>query len=225
MKWEKYGITLSRVIEDDIELIRKWRNHPSIANTMRFKEYITPEMQKKWFDSIDNNNNFFFIISYKEEKIGLINIKNMDWKIRRSEAGIFIWNENYDFAPLLASLLCCEIGFYIINGIDSIARILRTNKKAIEYNSMLGYELYKDDPKDCALQYIMTKESFENKTTTLRNAASNLTGKHPFLYLILEKHDYTSGVAQFFESMINDYKLKFDLSIDNENKTYAFKFD
>lgn len=51
----KYNIRYIRLQEEDIELVRKWRNHPSITKYMVYREEITPEMQKKWFASINNN--------------------------------------------------------------------------------------------------------------------------------------------------------------------------
>jgi len=72
MKWMKYGITLSRIKEEDIELVRYWRNKPDIKNTMIYRKYISKQQQKKWFASINNNNNYYYLIIYNNEKIGLI---------------------------------------------------------------------------------------------------------------------------------------------------------
>ncbi|MDZ7743378.1 MAG: hypothetical protein U5Q03_16975 [Bacteroidota bacterium] len=46
MKLFKYGISLNRLKEDDIELVRKWRNSRKINQFMEYREEITPEMQK-----------------------------------------------------------------------------------------------------------------------------------------------------------------------------------
>ena len=221
MKWIKYGITLSRITENDIELVRQWRNHPDIMKTMQFRDFITPEMQKKWFHSINNNNNFYYIIQFKNDKIGMINNKNVDWTERTSEAGIFIWDESHDFAPLLASLLLCEAGFYILQGGNSFVRTLRTNNKAIDYNLMLGYELYKDDPSEATQLYRLTCENFENNARKLREAALRHSGNDPMMYMILEKHDYESGLAQFIESMEKDFNLNYDFRFEKGEKIYS----
>ena len=34
----QYGISLKRINENDIELIRKWRNHPTIRKYMGYKK-------------------------------------------------------------------------------------------------------------------------------------------------------------------------------------------
>ncbi len=225
MKWKKYGITLSRITEGDIELVRQWRNHPDIMKTMQFREYITPEMQKKWFDSINNLHNHYYIIQYKNEKIGLINNKNIDWEKQTSEAGIFIWNDSFNFAALLASLLLCEIGFYVVPGQEkggvSFINVLRDNKFAIDYNKLLGYEIYHDDPAENTVRYILTRENFEKHTQKLREAALKLSGGDAAIYLIIEKHDYDYGFAQVIESIEKDYCFKYDIRIENGEKIYS----
>jgi len=221
MKWIKYGVTLSRITENDIELVRHWRNHPDIMKTMQFRENITSEMQKKWFKSINNLNNYYYLIHYNGEKIGMINNKNVDWNTRTSEAGIFIWNENFDFVPLLASLLLCEAGFYILQGGYSFVHTLRTNHKAIEYNLMLGYELYKDDPTEDTQEYRLTRENFEKQTVKLREAALKLSGNDSMMYMILEKHDYESGLVQFIESIEKDFHLNYNFRFENGEKIYS----
>jgi hypothetical protein len=67
---KQYGVTLTRIQEKDIELIRYWRNQSDIVNFMEYKNYIFPEAQKKWFASIDNKLNYYFIIEFENKKIG-----------------------------------------------------------------------------------------------------------------------------------------------------------
>ena len=115
MKIRKYGITLIRLKEEHLELVRKWRNNPEIQQHMEYQEYITPEMQKNWFSSINNIYNSYYIIEYEKKYIGLINEKNIDYENKTAEAGLFIWDKNYlnTHIPLLASLSMLEIGFHI----------------------------------------------------------------------------------------------------------------
>jgi len=200
MKWKRYGITLSRIKEDEIELVRCWRNDPKISKNMIYRGYITPEQQLKWFHSINNNNNSYYIIEYKNEKIGLINNKNIVTKDKSSEAGIFIWNDTYDFAPLLASVLLCEIGFYIMKGGDSYAKVLKRNKRAIEYNKIIGYDVIENKPRSRYIKIKLTKENFKNRTEKLRNTIMINTNSNGEISLELEKHDYESGLAQIMEN-------------------------
>jgi hypothetical protein len=90
-----YGVTLKRLTHDKIELVRNWRNDPKIQQTMFFQDYITPEMQEKWFSRINNENNYYFIVAYNDEEIGLINIKDIDYEKKTGETGVFIYEDRY----------------------------------------------------------------------------------------------------------------------------------
>jgi UDP-4-amino-4,6-dideoxy-N-acetyl-beta-L-altrosamine N-acetyltransferase len=138
----KYGITLKRLKEEDIELVREMRNSTAISSTMAYREQITPEMQKKWFTSINNKYNGYFIIIYEGKKIGLINGKNIDFEKRTCEGGVFIWDENYkdSIIPALASIMMNDWTFLIINFNAIYAKVLQENVSAMTYDKLMGYE-------------------------------------------------------------------------------------
>ncbi|MFM7472319.1 MAG: hypothetical protein ACKO00_00160 [Crocinitomicaceae bacterium] len=54
---KQFDVELRRLQLEDIELIRKWRNEAHVAQQMIYREYITTEMQLKWFNSINNPYN------------------------------------------------------------------------------------------------------------------------------------------------------------------------
>ena len=95
MEISNYGIKLRRITQDKIEMIRNWRNDPKIVQYMEYKEYITPEMQEKWFAKINNDKNFFFLIVIENKEIGLINIRDVDYKSKEGEAGIYIYDDDF----------------------------------------------------------------------------------------------------------------------------------
>ena len=69
----QYGVTLKRVEEQDIELIRKWRNYPSIRKQMGYQKIITKKRQKEWFRKINNKYNYYFCPHQNRKSI-------IDWK-------------------------------------------------------------------------------------------------------------------------------------------------
>lgn len=140
---ENYGIRLTRLTEDKIELVRNWRNDPKINQYLNFRGYITPEMQINWFKKINNENNYYFIINYNNEDIGMVNIKDIDYQSRNGEGGIFIYFDKYlnsDISFRVAFCLC-DFCFDQLHLNYLIAKILKTNKRAIQYNKMLGYKI------------------------------------------------------------------------------------
>ena len=69
IKLEKYGVTLKQLTHDKIELVREWRNDPKISQYMEYREYITSEMQEKWFEETNNDKNYFFLIEFEGKEI------------------------------------------------------------------------------------------------------------------------------------------------------------
>lgn len=214
----KYGITLRRLKEVDIELVRQMRNSEAIRNTMVYRKEITPEMQKKWFHSINNKNNGYFIIEVKGKKIGLIHGKNLDFEKRTCEGGIFIWDENYigSFIPSLASVIMNDWTFYMINFNAIYAKILLANPAAISYNKLMGYQPCEPQNKDEGVQWmILTRESYERHVKPLRKSIQEITGDGEILKL--EDGDATDDLGKeidlFYKGLPPDIQEKANILI------------
>jgi RimJ/RimL family protein N-acetyltransferase len=165
MKITNYGVTLSRLTEDKIELVRNWRNDPKIVQYMEFKEYITPEMQLNWFNKINNENNFYFIIEYNNEKIGLVNVKDIDYEKKEGEAGIFIYNEDCLNSTISFQVSLCfyDFCFDYLKLDKMIAHILHDNKRAVKFNKMIGFNVLPDQELINNQLYILTAHNYFNK--------------------------------------------------------------
>ena len=182
---KQYGVTLTRIQEKDIELIRYWRNQSDIVNFMEYKNYIFPEAQKKWFASIDNKLNYYFIIEFENKKIGLINVKNYDRIAGFGEGGIFIWDKNYigSFAAVFSSL--CLLNFMLLKVnvcSKSRVRILSNNDRAIHYNKLLGYKLLQDQEKEINQLYELDVKDYLLMGEKLNKAAQALADDTSFIY-------------------------------------------
>lgn len=155
-----YGVTLKRLTEDKIELVRRWRNDPKIQQYMEFREEITPEMQKAWFRRINNEFNLFYIIENDGKGIGLINIK--DIKDNQGEGGIFIWDDhclNSDIS-YRAHLALFDLVFStgMINSI--ISHVLRDNVRAQRFTAFLGFRMADNQDKEFNQMYILTSDEY-----------------------------------------------------------------
>ena len=211
MKTSKYGIDLIRLTEKDIELVRKWRNSPQIQQFMEYREEITTEMQKSWFDSINNINNFYFIIHFEGQKIGLINTSNIDWDKISSDGGIFLWEEKYyeTFVPVWASLIELETTFLVFNATKSYIKTLKDNPRAIGLNRHLGYELMDGQEEAYNQQYQLTRDNFIKKSKKIRKAAAMLADQDKQeLVIFYDKSEIESGFASFMESKMDLGKLR-----------------
>ncbi len=162
MTFEKYGVTLKRLTVDKIELVRNWRNDPKISQYMEFRDYITPEMQVKWFAKIDNENNYYFIIDYKGSEIGLTNVKDVDYAKKTGEGGIFIYDDSFlnSDVPFRVIFALNDFCFDELHLEKMIAHIMSDNKHAIDFNRVLGYKKDSSSPESVKMTYILTKEDY-----------------------------------------------------------------
>ena len=174
---EQYGVKLIRLQEKDIELVRYWRNQSDIANFMEYRDDITPAQQINWFKSINNKLNYYFIIEYHTKKVGLINSKNYNPELGFSEGGIFIWDKNYidSYVAIYSTLCLLNFIFYHLKiSKKSMARILRTNSRAIQYNKQIGYKLLPNQENIENQLYELSQEDYMKAGSKLNKAAALL---------------------------------------------------
>ncbi|MEZ5197425.1 MAG: GNAT family N-acetyltransferase [Bacteroidales bacterium] len=217
MRIHRYGITLRRLEEGDLETVRQARN--AMTKYMEYQEYITPGMQEEWFESVNNLNNFYYIIEKKNEKIGLINIKGIERQkgnesitmAKSDETGIFMFDEKYfdTLYPIIASIILIEVGFYIFPAQITYARVMKTNQKAIDYNLNLGYKLCEGQENVMNQKYYLTKENFDKKAGKLRKIIKRLTKSDDILTLVIEDTDYKNEVGQYLEDVNNKLGLSY----------------
>lgn len=165
-----YGIALHRLTEDKIEIVRQWRNSDIVKNHMQFRQKITPEMQQKWFASVNNIENNYMLIKVKDQFIGVINGSEINWDTMiTGSGGIFIgeldyWSTSY---PIAASLLLTDISA-LLGFVSTKVEVIKSNKRAIAYNKFLGYELIEESD-DGILSMELKMSNYELKRNLIRD--------------------------------------------------------
>lgn len=71
-------IQLVPLIEEDLELVRNWRNSPEVSKYMYTENYITPEQQQNWFNNLNKQKSIYWIIVYNGQKLGLASVTGID---------------------------------------------------------------------------------------------------------------------------------------------------
>lgn len=203
MKFYRYGITFERLREEDIELVRQWRNSDPVRLNMNYREIITREQQMDWFRSINNDRFHYVMISYQGEKIGLLNDKNIDWDNLTSETGIFVGRPEFfhTFVPFLVSVAGIETLFYFAGWKMQYAHILKSNVNAVRYNLQLGYRLCEGQEGIEHQRYELTKESFEQTAGKIRKMVRSVAGGEARTRMLFEPADYETGIARRFEAL------------------------
>ncbi|MFA7185630.1 MAG: GNAT family N-acetyltransferase [Victivallales bacterium] len=224
MRIEKYGIVLQRLEENDLEHLRRQRNAAHIQRYMEFREHITPEQQRAWFHSINNNQNLYFTLWYEGRSIGLINSKNIQWEPLESDAGLFIWEEQLwnTQIPAFSTLILLEVSFLSLTAEKSRCQVLRDNPRAQNFNQQLGYTLMSGQREVYNQQYELTREYFFRKTIKIIRAAETITTPDKsILTVTFYPEDVASGLTEHIFPLID--KARVIESITHEDATiYRF---
>jgi RimJ/RimL family protein N-acetyltransferase len=160
MKLMGYGIVLRRIVREDIQQIRVWRNAQHVRSQMFFQNEISESAQEVWFDSIDNAFNYYFIIEVDKQGLGVIYAKNVNPVTFSGEGGIFIGQKEalQTQIPALASMLLLRFCFERLGVESSVIHVKDTNRDARVFNEMLGYETTSISDDD--FEMVLTKDAF-----------------------------------------------------------------
>ncbi len=203
MKLSKYGVTLHQMKEPDIEMVRRWRNDPSVVMNYEFREHITPEMQKEWFKSVNNIHNVYLVVEYAGEKIGVVNAKNIDWDKHTCESGIFLPAGKYSntFIPAVIVMMTMEFGFHLFGLFKGYAHVLKTNVAVQKMILSLGYELCPGQEKVENQLYEITRENFFKRSKKLVLAMHAITGTDEPMAVTIYRDEFGDEIVKFWESV------------------------
>ncbi|PLY16317.1 MAG: hypothetical protein C0631_04080 [Sedimenticola sp.] len=167
---EEYGVVLRQVTLDDIEMVRSWRNDPSVSKYMLFREHISQEMQQRWFEGVCARGDLYFILNFQGEDVGLLNLKDIDPRMRMAEGGIFVVPNGLlnSHLPYRAILCLLDFAFDVLRFRRVSAHILDDNKRAIRYNESLGYKLTDASQEGGGRLYFLEKEDYDSCSAKLK---------------------------------------------------------
>lgn len=224
MKYTRYGITFHLLREKDIETVRQWRNDPVVANNYEFREHITPEMQKEWFARVNNIFNLYTIIEYQGEKIGVINIKDIDWDKKTCEGGIFLPDPKYHmtYIPAVVSYITTEIIFLMFDWNVAHAHVLKENTAVQSFVKMLGYELMPGQEEVHNQLYRITRESFDRRGPKIRKAVSALVGNEEPGVLHIPEEDFTDPLVGQWEEIVKTSRFVTMENVPGTGRLYRF---
>ncbi|MCK8493081.1 UDP-4-amino-4,6-dideoxy-N-acetyl-beta-L-altrosamine N-acetyltransferase [Spirosoma sp. RP8] len=173
-------IELTPLTEEDIELVRTWRNMPEVSQYMYTSEMITYEQQASWFARIKNDSTCrYWVITYNNQKVGLASITGIshtlsscywafylgDVTIRKGGLGAKVeFNVlDYVFSELKLNKLRCEV--------------MTFNEKVISMHEKFGFrrEAYyrqhvkKDGIWQDVVSLAILKSEWESYRTVMQN--------------------------------------------------------
>ena len=224
MKVVKYGITLSLIREEDIEMVRRWRNDPVVANNFEYREHITPEMQKTWFRSVYNSKNLYLIIEHQGRKMGVINLKDIDWENKSYDGGVFLPDPKDHNTPVPAAVtfMTVEIIFRVFGWPVGYAHVLKGNKPIQSFVKQLGYELCAGQGEVNNQKYYITEERFEKNAAKIGKAISVLFDDHGRGRFIVEQSEFEDEVVLFWQEAFLKFRPGSVPEVTGEGRIYYY---
>lgn len=144
---QAYGVELRRLMRDDIELVRQWRNHPEVSRHMLSNEPISREQQAAWFERINSvDDRAYYLAYYKGEPTAFASVTGEPGRRLADnadlEAAIYLAPDSrcrgtlLAFAPALALNDAC---FASLPCARLTARVKIENDAALRFNRQMGY--------------------------------------------------------------------------------------
>lgn len=133
--------------DDDVETIRRWRNHPKVRDASIFTDEITPEMHGDWWTKKSVDPSYHILVfSYRDRPCGVVLFQDHDREARTSEWGFFLDVEALDErSELLAAWIELEreavsygfdeLGLAVMGG-----RTLAWNAQVLALHRRFGFQ-------------------------------------------------------------------------------------
>ncbi|WP_313233176.1 UDP-4-amino-4,6-dideoxy-N-acetyl-beta-L-altrosamine N-acetyltransferase [Tissierella praeacuta] len=135
------SLELVKIAKDDLEQIMHWRMKPEVTKYMYTDPVLTLETQEKWFDSIKNDASVkYWMIKIDGVKIGVINLRDIDYINRRCTWGYYIGDNSFRGRGI-ASTLECNIYDYVFNILNLNkfwCEVFSFNEKVISIHEKFG---------------------------------------------------------------------------------------
>jgi len=164
-------ITLRPIAEQDLELLRTWRNDSQATTYLAKIPHITTEMQRQWFakDQADSTAyTFAIVLTDTDELIGSVAVYNIADK--QAEYGrIFIGNMKHRGRGLGFKALASILFFAFERlGVEKIvAHVYENNERAVSNNLVQGFVIvgkqFVDDATGYDLDIELSKADFLSK--------------------------------------------------------------
>ena len=142
-----HGNTVLRSLgEEDLELVRNWRNDQLVNQHLLNREHISQEEQLEWFKTLDSQGSLYFIIEENNQPVGLIYANQISLEKRSFWGNVLMGNrESKDSwtsvkaVLLLFNLMLVQCSFKAVYSVVS-----KKNRPALAMNRRMGFIPYQE---------------------------------------------------------------------------------
>ncbi|GIP21692.1 GNAT family N-acetyltransferase [Paenibacillus sp. J22TS3] len=142
------NLDLLPVKEQDIEMLRNWRNDPQNQSSFLTTSFITAEQQRAWYRNYLNKKNDLMFMIYDKlsnSNIGMCSLYNINSDKQTAEFGRLLIGETSARGRGLGFLVTytlCNFGFNTLNFKEINLEVLEENTTAYSLYRKIGFLPY-----------------------------------------------------------------------------------
>lgn len=134
-------IKLKKLTEDDIEIVRNWRNSKEVSSYMYTENHISKDQQIKWFKGLDDNKSRYWIIEFEGKKLGLASITDINLVLQSCYWAFYLGDTSVRGAGIGAKVEY-NVLYYVFETLDLNklrCEVFVTNDKVIKMHEKFGF--------------------------------------------------------------------------------------
>lgn len=135
-------VRLVKLVEDDLEMVRQWRNSKEVSQYMYTENIISASDQQNWFNKISQStNSIYWIIEYSGKKIGLASVTGIDSALQSCYWAFYLGDSSIRGAGIGAKVeyLVLEYVFNELNLNKLRCEVFVNNDKVIKMHEKFGF--------------------------------------------------------------------------------------
>ncbi len=128
----------------DMELVRRWRNSPAVAEYMMSDRVISPEEHEKWFmRMIEDPRQRYWVVSYLGKDAGVMYVYNIDSENSRCYVGDYIGEPSLQRHKGIGAFIAYAFvayGFDVLNSHKICGEVLSSNPNSLKLHMRFGFK-------------------------------------------------------------------------------------
>lgn len=139
------NITIKNFInlnDEEVEMVRRWRNHTDIRKWMYTDHEINIEEHKNFIENLKRDNrNFYYLVYLADKPIGVFSLNRVDWRNGNAYIGVYANpEEKTKGAGDVLSRSLLFVAFTLIGLHTLKLEVIEDNERAIKFYKRMGFK-------------------------------------------------------------------------------------
>ena len=127
--------------EEEVQMVRNWRNHPDVRRWMYTDHEITQEEHRNFINKLKNDTkNFYYLVIKEDNYVGVVYLTRLDPRNRNAYFGIYA--NPFEKAPNTGMILektSLKLAFGVANLHTLKLEVIENNERAINFYKRMGF--------------------------------------------------------------------------------------